>query len=58
MGLSIPYLFWVIIGIYVILFSLELKELIHRNREVSRLLRERIREERKIEKLLDEINKS
>lgn len=44
MELSIPYLFWVIVGIYVVLFSLELKELINRNREVSRILRDRIRE--------------
>ncbi len=44
MQLSIPFIFWVIVFSYIILLALELRYLVKKNREVSRLLRIKIKE--------------
>jgi hypothetical protein len=53
MQLSIPYIFWVILGLYVVLFALEFRFVLQKNEAVSSSLRAKIKEEKRIEKLLE-----
>lgn len=43
MELSIPYIFWIILFLYIILFVFEFKFVINKNAEVTHSLREKIK---------------
>lgn len=43
MELSIPYIFWIILFLYIILFFFEFKFIMKKNAEVTNNLREKIR---------------
>jgi uncharacterized BrkB/YihY/UPF0761 family membrane protein len=48
MELTLPFIFWIIVGLYIFLFALEFKYILERNRQVNKQLRKRIREEKRI----------
>jgi hypothetical protein len=48
MELTLPFIFWIIVGLYLLLFSLEFKYILDRNRNVNKQLRIKIREEIRI----------
>lgn len=43
MELSIPYIFWIILVLYIILFAFEFKFILKKNAEVTYNLREKIK---------------
>ena len=58
MELTLPFIFWIIVALYILLFTLEFKYILDRNRSVNKQLRIKIREEKRIEKLLEDIGRS
>ena len=43
MELTLPFIFWIIVGLYILLFTLEFKYILDRNRNVNKQLRIKVR---------------
>lgn len=58
MDLEMPYIEWVVLFFSMVVFALEFAFLVRRNEEVNDQLRTKIREEKKIEKLMNDFHQN